>query len=152
MFDNVGGVRRWVRQWSITVHWDRPENSPWHTTKFQRHLATPAELRRWVEAARADPHVTRFPYQSIRVLVGDEPTHCPAGHPYQKERVAGRLVWQNWSPCCCGGHFVLLCTKPAELHRMQQLGECVVQGFAWSMAPTRTLQTARTVCDQGRLG
>jgi hypothetical protein len=100
-----------VRQWSITIHWDRADHSPWRTTRYQTHAATPAQLRRLIEAARADPHVTAFPYESVRVMVGDEPTHCPAGHRYDhRRRVAGWLQ-QLWAPCGCGGHHVLVCTE-----------------------------------------
>jgi hypothetical protein len=41
--------------------WDDARYSPWHTTKYQTHAKTPAELRRLVEAARADPPVTGVP-------------------------------------------------------------------------------------------
>jgi hypothetical protein len=104
-------VRRWVRQWSITIRWDRADHSPWRTTRYQTHAATPAELRRLVEAARADPHVTAFPCKSIRVMVGDAPTHCPAGHRYDHGWLAGRLQ-HLWAACGCGGHHVLLCAEP----------------------------------------
>jgi len=110
-----GVARRWVRQWSITICWDRADRSPWGTTRYQTHAATPAQLRRLVEAARADPHVTAYPYKPVRVLVGDEPTHCPAGHRYDHgRRVGGRLV-QLWATCAgagCDGHHVLVCTEP----------------------------------------
>jgi hypothetical protein len=73
------------------------------------HATTPAELRRLVEAARRDLHVTSFRYTSIRAMVGDEPTQCPAGHPYELRREAGRLVSEDWVPCSCGGHHVKIC-------------------------------------------
>ena len=105
-------VRRWERHWSITIRWDRAEHSPWRTTKYQTVVAKAAELRRLVEAARADRHVTAFPYEPVRVLVGEEPTHCPAGHVYDHDRrVAGRLV-HRWAACHCCGHTVLVCDQP----------------------------------------
>jgi hypothetical protein len=104
-------VRRWVRRWSITIRWDDARHSPWQTTRYQTYAETPAQLRRLVEAARGDPHVTALPYHSVRILVGDEPTHCPAGHAY-RGRVAGRLD-QQWVGCQgCGGHHVLVCVAP----------------------------------------
>src|SRR4051812_50075204 len=102
-------VREWTRHWEITIRFDRAENSPWGTTRFHTHAATPAQLRRLVEAARADPHCIGFPYRPVRVLVGTEPTHCPNGHPYPQGRVAGRLQ-HEWTSCrWCGGHLVLFC-------------------------------------------
>jgi hypothetical protein len=55
--------------------------------------------------------VTAFPYHSLRMLVGDAPTHCPAGHEYPG-RIAGRLV-EDWVGCQgCGGHHILICMEP----------------------------------------
>jgi hypothetical protein len=139
------GVREWVRQWSITVHWDRADRSPWHTTRYQTHAQTPAELRRLVEAARRDPHVTSFRYQSVRVMIGAAPTHCPAGHPYQVRRVAGRLVSQDWVPCRCGGHHVLICLKRAVLHQMQQLDVACRGRSSWSRRPDWNLGMPTTL-------
>ena len=101
-------MRQWVRQWQVTIRWDRAEHSPRRTTRYETYAATWAELRRLIEAARADPHVTAFPYRSVRVLVGQAPTHCPAGHRYPEGRIAGRLP-EDWAPCGCGGHHILLC-------------------------------------------
>jgi hypothetical protein len=113
MFDRIAHVREWVRRWEVTIYWDQADHSPWRTTRYCTHVATPAELRRIVQAARADPHVTAFPYRSIRVMVGDAPTRCPAGHPYTLDRrEAGRLVCLDWTPCSCGGHHMLICAQP----------------------------------------
>lgn len=92
----------------MTVRWARPEDSPWNSTTCQFRATTPAELRRLVRAARADPGVTSFPYESTREIVGDEPTHCPAGHRYSHGRHQGRLS-DKWAVCDCGGHHVLVC-------------------------------------------
>lgn len=106
VFD-YGGSMEWRTRWRITIRWDAAENSPVGATLVTRECDTPAELRYLVERARADPHVTAFPYHSVRVLIGDEHTHCRAGHPYAGGS-ATRPV-RDWSPCACGGHLILTC-------------------------------------------
>ncbi|MEV0810846.1 hypothetical protein [Micromonospora sp. NPDC050200] len=72
----------WRRRWHITIRWDRAENLPTGVTLVERVVDSPAELRRLVEAARADPHVVAFPYSRVRQLVGDEPERCRTGHSF----------------------------------------------------------------------
>ncbi|SCL43318.1 hypothetical protein [Micromonospora aurantiaca (nom. illeg.)] len=103
----------WRNRWHITIRWDRAENSPVGTTAVERVLDTSAELRHLVARARADPHVVAFPYRQVRELVGDEPTHCRAGHAYAGGS-ATRPV-RDWWPCCCGGHLVLRCRRCPDI-------------------------------------
>ncbi|SCL35945.1 hypothetical protein GA0070624_5408 [Micromonospora rhizosphaerae] len=72
----------WRTRWHITIRWDRADNSPAGVTVVERVADTPAELRRLVQRARADPHVVAFPYRQVRELVGDEPQECHNGHGY----------------------------------------------------------------------
>ncbi|GIJ64582.1 hypothetical protein Vau01_120980 [Virgisporangium aurantiacum] len=95
----------------MTVRWARPEDSPWRSSTCEFRASTPTELRLLIEAARADRGVIAFPYKSVREMVGDEPTHCPAGHLYSHGRRHGRLIDQ-WAACDCGGHHVLVCEEP----------------------------------------
>ena len=104
-------MRRWVRRWDITIRWDRIDNSPIQSLTYQTHVDTAAQLRRFVEYARANPHVVAFPYRSVRDLIGTSPTACRAGHLYPN---AGSITraGHEWAPCNCGGHFVLICHQP----------------------------------------
>jgi hypothetical protein len=106
----VPGVE-WRIRWHITVRWDRAENSPAGTVVVERVVDSPADLRRLIERARADPHVVAFPYHPVRQLVGDEPTECGNGHGYGGGS-ATRAV-RDWWPCCCGGHLVIRCRDSA---------------------------------------
>lgn len=108
-------MRRWTRQWVMTVRWARAEDSPVGATSCQFRATTADELRRLIQGARADRGVTAFPYEPVRAMVGDEPTHCPAGHPYSHGRHQGRLV-DRWAVCDCGGHHVLVCEEPGCPH------------------------------------
>lgn len=110
-----GSVRRWTRQWRMTVRWARAEDSPWLSTTYQFTATTAAELRRLIAAARADRGVVAFPYESVREMVGEEPTQCPAGHVYRHGRSRGRLI-DKWAVCGCGGHHVLVCEEPGCPH------------------------------------
>ncbi|WP_446210415.1 hypothetical protein [Micromonospora sp. IBSANI012] len=76
-------------------------------TVVERVADSPAELRRLVDAARADPHVVAFPYSRVRQLVGDEPERSRTGHSFAGGS-ATRPV-RDWLPCSCGGHLVLRC-------------------------------------------
>jgi len=94
----------------ITIRWDRPENSPVGATVLQEAAHTPAELRRLVTAARADPHVTAFRYRSVRQLDGPEPTHCNRGHAYRGG--SATQARHDWLTCNCGGHHLITCRWP----------------------------------------
>ncbi|WP_446215714.1 hypothetical protein [Micromonospora sp. IBHARD004] len=97
----------WGTRWHITIRSDRADNSPAGVTVVERVVDSPAELRRLVEAARADPHVVAFPYRQVRELVGNEPDRCRRGHSYLAGS-ATRPV-RDWWPCRCGGHLVHFC-------------------------------------------
>jgi hypothetical protein len=101
---------RWALRWEITIRWDDARHSPWHTTRYHTIVDTPAQLRRLVEAARADVHVASFRYTSIRQLVGERPATCPSGHEYSRAWSATRD--DEWVPCRCGGHHVRVCRAP----------------------------------------
>ncbi|MBM0226841.1 hypothetical protein [Micromonospora sp. ATA51] len=68
---------------------------------------SPADLRRLVERALADPHVVALPYRPVRELVGDEPQECHNGYGYAGGSVT--TLVRDWWPCRCGGHLVLRC-------------------------------------------
>ncbi|WP_319461263.1 hypothetical protein [Micromonospora sp. RTP1Z1] len=121
----------WGTRWHITIRWDRADNSPAGVTIVERVVDSPAELRRLVEAARADPHVVAFPYRQVRELVGDEPARCRAGHAYAGGS-ATRPV-RDWWPCSCGGHLVLRCRRcPDVLADPPVSGDCDTKGRATS--------------------
>lgn len=97
----------WRTRWHITIRWDRADNSPAGKTVVERVVDSPADLRRLIDRARADPHVVAFPYRRVRELVGVEPDACLEGHGYAGGS-ATRPV-RDWLPCSCGGHLVLRC-------------------------------------------
>lgn len=101
----------WVRRWDVTIEWARPEDSPWHTVKLVKRVDTPAELRSWVERARADRFVTAVKHTSVRELVGELPAACPAGHPYPRGGSFGASRHRRWLLCDCGGHHELTCPR-----------------------------------------
>ncbi|HKT01320.1 MAG TPA: hypothetical protein VJT31_17480 [Rugosimonospora sp.] len=103
-------MRYWVRRWEITIRWDDARYSPYGTTRYQTHVDTSAQLRRLVEAARADPHVTAFPYKSIRALDGEAPTECRRGHSYSGG--SATRPHGSWIACGCGGHALTACRWP----------------------------------------
>jgi hypothetical protein len=101
-------MRQWVRRWEVTIRWERAEDSPKHTTKWETHANTPAQLRRLVEAARADRLVTGYRYKSVNVLEGKPPTHCRRGHGYAGGSFTRVLT--DWAACPdCPGHEVYIC-------------------------------------------
>ncbi|MFE9695095.1 hypothetical protein [Micromonospora sp. NPDC005806] len=72
----------WRTRWHITIRWDRADNSPTGVTVLERVVDSPADLRRLIGRARADPHVVAFPYRQVRELVGDAPDEFHNGHGY----------------------------------------------------------------------
>lgn len=84
-------MSEWVRRWQMSVRW-RPDR-PGDRTAV-RHVDTVAELRRLVDAARTNPDVEAYQHRPVRELVGDEPSSCRRGHPYDggsATRAARRL-------------------------------------------------------------
>ncbi|MEU7906357.1 hypothetical protein [Actinoplanes sp. NPDC049118] len=106
MFDYPGPVE-WRTQWRITIRWDHADNSPVGAVTLERDCRTPAELRFILGRARSDEHVVAFPYRQVRVLVGDEPQQCRAGHTYRGGSATRPA--RDWWPCACGGHLVIRC-------------------------------------------
>jgi hypothetical protein len=103
-------MRTWVRRWEIVIRWEDAQFSPYRTTTYQAHVDTPAQLRRLVEAARRDSHVTSCRYQSIRVLTGEVPAECRRGHSYSGG--SATRPSESWVGCTCGGHAVSACRWP----------------------------------------
>ncbi len=121
MFDD-GRVQQWVRRWKIRDRWERAAHSPFGVTVVEEMVATPAELRRIVQAARADPHVIALPYESVRVLEGAEPETCRNGHSYGGG--SATRPRRDWLDCPCGGHHLLVCAWPGCGDRQLSPGTC----------------------------
>jgi hypothetical protein len=103
-------VREWRRHWLVRIR--RAVPGGWPTTEVREHRAdTPAELRAVVDAARADPRVLGFPYESRRALEGTAPTRCNRGHEYGS---SWRDARTDWLECICGGHMVYVCKHPVD--------------------------------------
>lgn len=100
-------MHRWARRWEVTITWARPQDSPWHVTRYQTRVDTPAQLRALIEKARADRFVTGMTYPSVREMVGEVPTRCRQGHPI--DGGSATRANQEWMRCGCGGHLVYLC-------------------------------------------
>jgi hypothetical protein len=101
-------VRQWRSQWIVRVR--RAVPGAWPDTEVTEHVAdTPAQLRAFIQAARADPAVLGFPYEQRRELVGDEPDRCGHGHRYQQPGHPYPDVDRDWLRCSCGGHAVYRC-------------------------------------------
>jgi hypothetical protein len=97
----------WVRRWEITIEWETRDDSPFNVKVLERRCDTPAELRKWVELARADRWVIRFPYKSVRELEGESASHCPRGHALEGNSANRSKL--EWFQCGCGGHMVMIC-------------------------------------------
>lgn len=75
----------------------------------QVRAETPAQLRRIVEWARANPDVTGFPYARVRERYGNAPESCINGHSYDGgSAVRAR---NDWTECVCGGHLAYICHR-----------------------------------------
>ncbi len=92
------------------MRWQRAAHSPYATTRWVTHVATSAQLRQVVEAARADPHVTGYRYQIIHTMQGEPPTQCRRGHRYAGGSATRPVL--GWAPCAaCPGHEVYHCRR-----------------------------------------
>lgn len=96
----------------MTITWDNLRHAPFGVAKRTVRLDTPTQLRQWVAAARADPHVVSYHYDSVREMVGSVPTQCGHGHPLDGG-TANRAT-RSWLACDCGGHVAYAC----------RLGDC----------------------------
>ena len=98
----------WRRRWLVTLRTARP--GAWPRSDTREIMAdTPTQLRHLIEAARADIRVLAYSYRPRRELVGDLPTHCPAGHQYLRHSDVYPLRNRDWLACACGGHAVFIC-------------------------------------------
>ncbi|MEU3455634.1 hypothetical protein ABZ671_18835 [Micromonospora sp. NPDC006766] len=100
-------MSEWVRRWQVEVRW-RPGLPGDRTTV--RRVDTVAELRHLIDAARANPDIEAHRYEPVRELVGDEPSSCPRGHPY--DGGSATRAARGWVNCFCGGHLALVCRWP----------------------------------------
>lgn len=110
----------WRTRWQFTIRWDQAANSPVGATIVERVVDSPAELRRLVERARADPHVVAFPYRPVRQLVGDEPAECRNGHGYGGGSATQPV--RGWWACSCGGHLVIRCRTCGDVRAEPAVG------------------------------
>lgn len=97
------GLVEWVRHWRVTI---TLEDRFARTQTRSRIVKTPEQLRVLVEWCRGNPAAIRHQVESLRVLDGVQPTHCPCGARYRTRGTLGRL---GWHVCHCGGHFLLPC-------------------------------------------
>ncbi|WP_157746398.1 hypothetical protein [Micromonospora inositola] len=103
-------------------------------TVLERVVDSPADLRRLIERARADPHVVAFPYRQARELVGDEPQQCHNGHGYAGGSATTPM--RDWWPRRCG--------RPRPRHTAQTvLGGSVPRWTASHPTPTFSSSPAR---------
>jgi len=100
-------MHAWVRRWEVTVSWEKAADSPLGVTRHCVRVDTPGQLRRLVEAARADRLVTGLRYESVRELMGERPATCGKGHDLRWR--PGTSQHQDWLQCDCGGHLVHIC-------------------------------------------
>lgn len=97
------GCVEWVRIWVVITRSDNAES------KREQVAHTAAELRALLAAARADKAVWHVRHESRRELVGDKPSHCPAGHDITTR---GTLAApHDWWDCGCGGHWWIQCRQ-----------------------------------------
>ena len=93
---SVLGVE-WRRVWLVVAVSDDKD------ARREKTAATVTELRRLVDAARANSAVWHVRHESRRELAGTKPTHCACGREYS---TAGSMATpHDWLPCPCGGHF-----------------------------------------------